>query len=249
MKGYEKFQLALVEAAKEHIRPLEGEAKESLGKVIHNHLFDLDGPRRLSRPTDARQQYFWRLFQGFIEISKSLETLEDIGVYIRRFPFQDTRISRERYLQFHVEAHYSEMYILRDRLTRYAKLVERQFRKDSRVSDAQRTCQAINDSITKSLNGVVDIRRRHVHEVRFSDDGIDRLGTITLLSQGKTKFSKLMRQYYSYEFSRVRKRWRDVMKTNLDAVRVLLNAYFDIMYPIVFHEQTKALRYPKGART
>ena len=249
MKGYEKFQLALAQAAKEHIFPHEGEEIESFGKVIQNHLFDLDGPRQLSRPTNARQQYFWRLFQGFIEISKSLETLKDLGVYIRRFPFQNTRISRERYLQFHVEAHYSEMYILRDRLTRYAKLVERQFRKDSRVSDVPRRCQALNDSITKSLNGVVDIRRRHVHEARFSDDGIDRLGTITLLSQGKDKFSKLMQQYYSDEFSRIRKRWRDVMKKNLDAIRVLLDAFFEIIYLIVFDEQTKTLRYPKGART
>lgn len=250
MQGFDKFQLVLIEATKEHFGPLEGEERKQLGQVLHNHLFDLDGPRELRRTLDAKQLYFSRLFRGFLEISKSLETLDDIAVYVRRFPFGGTRITRERYLQFHVEAHFSEMYILRDRLTRYATFIQRQFKRDPRLNDVQRKCENLNRAITKSLDGVVDVRRRHVHEFRFSDDGIDRLGTIALLSQGENdEFSKLMKIYYRQEHRNVRRKWRDTMKGNLSALREVLNAYFESIFPMVFDEQTKAIRYPSGART
>src|SRR5262245_18778086 len=119
MKGLAKFQQAMAKAAQEHFRPAMEAEREALGEVLRNEILNLDGPRYLNRRLTGRQIYFGKAFRGFFEISKSLQTLDDIAFYIGRFPFQNTRMSREKYLQFHVEAHLVEIYVLRERLKRY----------------------------------------------------------------------------------------------------------------------------------
>lgn len=250
MKGFERFQKAMIEAAQLHLKPAMEDHKEALAETMKNDLFDLDGPRQLDRQLSAHDQFFGRAFRGFLEISKSLETLDDIAFYIGRFPFHRTRITRERYLQYHVESYFSETYILRERLTRYVTLLERQYRRDPRISNVQGRCKALIDGITQSLEGVIDVRRRHVHEVRFSDDGIDRLSTLALLSRGSDdELSNLMKEYYREEHIRVKKIWVDRAKTNNNAIRQLLDVFFDSLYPVAFDEKTSLLRYPRGSRT
>jgi hypothetical protein len=242
MSGLSKFQKAILEAAKQHWMPLVEEHKEEFGEAIKNHLFDLNGPRHLTRHQSSREQYFARIFRGFTEISTSLETLDDIAFYVRRFPFEGTRITRERYLQYHVETHYSEIYILRERLKAYITIFRRQFRKDPQLSNVEKQCDALTTTLDTALSGVVN---------RFSDDAIDRLSTIGLLSRGSdsSEFGQLMRSYYREEHNNVRRIWRDRMKENVKAIRQLLDAFFDALFPMVFDPKTETLRYPRGIRT
>lgn len=250
MKGFERFQRAMIEAAQQHFKPAMEAHREELAETMKNELFDLEGPRQLNRQLGSRDQFFGKAFRGFVEISKSLEMLDDIAFYIGRFPFRGTRISRERYLQFHVESYFSEIYLLRERLKRYITLLERQYRRDPGLSNVQQRCKTLTDAITKSLEGVINVRGRHVHEVRFTDDGINRLSMIALLSQGSDdELSKLMRGYYREEHRKVRKTWCERTKGNNKAIRGLLDIFFDSLLPIVFDESTSTLRYPRGART
>lgn len=248
-KGFERFQTAMIAAAQQHLKPAIEKHRDALAETLNNDLFDLDGPRKLDRPLDARDEFFGKIFCGFMEIYKSLETLNDIAFYINRFPFHQTRITRERYLQFHVESYVSEVYILRERLTPYITLIERQYRRDSRLSGVQARCTALTEAITQSLQGIVDVRGHHVHRVRFSDNDIDRLSTFTLLSQGSDgELSSFMKESYHYEHRRVKKKWCDRAKANNKAIRELLDIFFDSLFPVVFDEDTLLLRYPKGVR-
>lgn len=250
MKGFERFQKAMIEAAKQQLKPAMEEHRDALAETLKNELLNLDGPRQLDRQIGTRDQFFGKAFRGFMEISKSLETLDDIAFYMSRFPFQRTRITRERYLQFHVESYFSEIYVLRERLKWYITMLERQYKRDPGLSNVQGRCKALTDAITKSLEGVVDVRRRHVHEVRFCDEGIDRLSTIALLSQGSDDgVSKLMTEYYRDEHRKVKKIWCERIKANNKAIRELLNVFFDSLFPIAFDENSSMLRYPRGART
>lgn len=250
MKGYIRFQKAMIDAAKQHWTPALEEHREALAETIKNDLFNLDGPRQIDRQIGARDQFFGKAFHGFIEISKSMETLEDIAFYLSRFPFQQTRITRERYLQFHVESYFSEIYLLRERLTRYITLLERQYKRDPGLSNVQERCKRLTDTISNSLEGVIDVRRRHVHEVRFRDEGIDRLSTIALLSQGPDdEISTLMKEYYREEHRNVKKIWRDRVTANNKAIKELLDIFFDSLFPMAFNERTSEIRYPRGARS
>jgi hypothetical protein len=248
MPGFGRFQKALLEAAQQHFTPLMEEHREELSETIENHLFELEGPRQLNRQLGVRDQYFGKLFRGFLEISKSIETLEDISYYIRRFPFTGTRITPERYLQFHVESHFAEVYVLRERLSRYVTLFERQFRRDPNLANVEARCNALKEGIATALQGVVALRGQHIHEFRFTDDGIDRLGSIALLSKGSNdEFSTLMKHYYREQRREVKRTWASRTKTNLEAIKQLLDVFFDALYPIAFDQQG-AIRYPHGVR-
>lgn len=248
MAGFNRFQKAMLEAATQHFKLLMEQHRDELGETIKNHLFDLDGPRQLNRRLGARDQYFGKLFRGFLEISKCLETLDDIHFYIRRFPFTGTRITPERYLQFHVEAHYAEMYVLRERLSRYVTFLRRQFRRDPNLANVAARCDAVMQGIENALRGVVALRGQHIHEFRFTDDGIDRLSTVSLLAKGSDDaLTALMKGYYGEQRREVKRTWAARTKTNLDAIRQLLDVLFDALFPIAFDQQG-TLRYPNGAR-
>src|SRR5207253_897042 len=104
-----------------------GDQKADFAQAMKNHLLDLDGPKEVKPKRTGRKTFCYKLFYGFTEIAGSLDTLEDIEVFIGRFPFRGTRITKERYLQFHVECHLAEIYLLRERLRSYLTLLERQY--------------------------------------------------------------------------------------------------------------------------
>lgn len=220
------------------------EHKEALAETIKNQLLNLDGPRHLNRKLGAQEQFLNKVFNGFVEIANSLETLEDIAFYMSRFPFQQTRITRERYLQFHVESYLSEIYLLRERLNPYITRLERAYKHHPNM---QKQCETLTSAITKSLESIINTRGKHVHEIRFSDNEISHLSTIAQFSRvSDNEFKNLLEGYYREEHIRVRKIWRNRVKSNNKAIRELLDVVFNSLFPIVFDENTSTLRYPQS---
>src|SRR5258708_3000792 len=133
LKGFRGFQRAMLDAGHDFILPQTPGEHKDLGEATQNYLFNLPGPTEAKTRKTGRKIFFFKVFYGMAEILKSLETLEDIAFFIGRFPFQNTRISKERYLQFHVESYFSEVFLLQERLTKYLTLLERQYKRDSRL--------------------------------------------------------------------------------------------------------------------
>jgi hypothetical protein len=250
MSGFVKFQSAIIEAIRAHLRPLSEDDPEALGEDIQNRILGLNGATGVNRNRTEKDQFIANTFLAFLEIANSFETLEDIALYAGRFPFQKTRITPERYLRFHVEAWLADVYILQLRLTSYLKVVERQHEKDPRLPAIRGSFQDLEELLTKTLKGVVEVRGQHVHRVRFSDDDIDRLGYIELLTHGPDDgFLRLMRLLHRRVRRKVKKAWKDRLVTNNKAIPELLDIFFDALFPVVFDEKTKALKYPKPQRT
>ncbi len=129
MKGLERFQRAYLRVgAKDFARWLKSkENSRLLSEEIRKHLFDL-GPPTPPRPPSSltgREAFIKKLSIGFQEIVTSRDALQDIEYYISRFPYRTKRILKHRYLQFHMEAFFHEIYILDLRLVNYLTLVER----------------------------------------------------------------------------------------------------------------------------
>jgi hypothetical protein len=240
----------MIQAAQAHLYPLYEEGHDALGEALWNHIFSLSGPTIVNRKLTDRDRFFAKIFRGFLEISKSFETLEDISFYVGRFPFQKTKITPERYLRFHVETWFAEIYILRGRLTSYIKVVERQHKRAPHLSAIQARCRCLCDLITKTLQGVVDLRGQHVHETRLPDDEIDRLNTIALLTHGSDDAVKnFMHLHHRIEHRKVRRVWKDRLAANNKAIWELLDIFFDVLFPMVFDEKTQVLKYPKRLKT
>lgn len=251
MEGFEQFQHGILEAAKAYILPLmEGEQKTAFGEAMKNHLLDLDGPTELpSKDADSkhteREIYFFRLFYGFLEIAGSLEMLEAIAILIGSFPFRDTRITKERYLQFQIEGYLAEVYLLGQRLQSYLRLVERQHRRDRKLARIKTLSGILSTTIKNALEGVIRTRDSHVHEARFKHKDLDRLRGIGLLARnGNDEVAKAMQVFYQYEYAQIRKKWKNTLAENNKAIRKLLDVFFEGLCAVIFDPKTNALDYP-----
>jgi len=216
MNGLDRFMKAMLQASLVHVDPSSKKDREALEEALQNHIFDLSAPKMVNRKLTGRDLFFVKLFHGSVEISKSFEMLDDILFYIRRFPFQKTRITPERYLRFHVEAWFTELYVLQQRLTSYPKIVERQYKSDSHFSTIQARCRTLCDSITEILKNFPDLRGQHVHTTRLNDDDINRLDTLTLFLtyHPDDDIKSFMHLYHRHEYLKVRRTWKDRVDAN-----------------------------------
>jgi hypothetical protein len=100
-----------------NLSQLTPEQLKEAGEANWNTIFDLEGPRSIKRkPLACEAWYSQRLFKPFSSIFKSHETLQNIEVYIRRFPFRGTRVSPVTYLRHNIEVYLQEVYVLRQRV-------------------------------------------------------------------------------------------------------------------------------------
>lgn len=218
-----------------------------LGESVYNEIFDL-GPSKVQftrRRTD-HEAYVVTIFKGVVEISESLKVLEDIAFLVSRFPYRNSRISQEGYLQFHVEAYFGEIYILKERLSKYLVRIERQFKGDERLPQIRDARHGLTRLVNTYLRPFVTTRDSHVHVERLEDKGISRLGTISMLARGSddNKLSTAMKLLYKTEYPKIKKKWKKQIAEYNGAMRRLVDAYSRVLWFCLFDEKSCKLRLP-----
>lgn len=232
--GYEKYKSALIEAVKPVILDRPEEEQEAVGEALRNTLFDLDGPRYTSSKFTQTERLIGELFFDFTEITKSYLNLRDIEIYVRRFPYGDTDISRARYLTYHVENYLNEVYILKERLTAHLTIIERRYKKSQKIQEIKTKIDPLKKLILLSLDGILTTRGTHVHRVRYSDKDIDRLETFELIDNTEDRF---LSGFHDMEYRKIRKKWVERIKSNNDATKKLLDTYCSNLHSILFDER------------
>jgi hypothetical protein len=110
-------------------------------------------------PMRRDERFITQVFRGFSEIHSSLERLKDMKVYLGRFPFSRTRVTRDAYLQLMIVAHLGELYVLRLRLIAYTQMIARLYRNDPRAARVAEQTVALKDFVVRSFsyltNGLV----------------------------------------------------------------------------------------------
>jgi uncharacterized protein YlaN (UPF0358 family) len=244
MTGFEKYSMIFVQRAKELIHEENLTNNPDYREVLINQLFGLSGPKRISRKQTPDEVSFSRLFAGFTEIHTSYYSLLDIEVYLRRFPYPNTNVSKTRYLAYHIENYLNEVYILKERLNSYCALIVRLYRKDQTLKNLNNTITELSSIVQKSLKGITDTRGNHVHRSRFSDEDFDRLRSLELFNLG-SKEIPLLRVLYNDAFKTTRKKYREFVTHNNKEIRKIINVYFDVLYTIVA-DNRGSVRYPSA---
>ncbi len=199
------------------------------------------------KPALTREERFSAdAFSGFIEINETIERLQDIQVYIRRFPFSNTRITRERYLRMHVEAYFHELYILRERLLSYGKRMTRAYRSGPSKEPARIAGQRLEALVTNRMAVMVATRNHHVHKSRFDEAHLRNLGAIELIARNSP--DPIWKPYLNQQYQIVRIHWKKWAMGMNEAVELLLDEYFRILYPVLFESPAK-LRLRSGRAT
>lgn len=220
MAGYEKFQAAILGRFREILGEMTlAEIEADLAKLWTKHALLGD------------------VFRGFIEIHESYKTLRDIEVYIRRFPYSDTKIQKTRHLRYHIESYLNEMYILKERLEAFAKRMARRHRKSPWVS--QEGFKKLIELVITWPNEIVKTRGSHVHSRRFSADDLQRLEGWEIFLQEEGIDANFIANLEMFEegYRTTRKKWQTRITENNDSVKVLLDAYFGALYAVLFDEK------------
>lgn len=196
-------------------------------------------------PMTRDQQFAVRMFRDISEIHTCVERLKDFETYVSRFPFQRTRITRDAYLQFVVEGHLHELYLLRERLIALAKHIARAHKKDSDSKKVLRITNALEKFVLEALGRFTNVRGSHVHVRRYTHADIGRLRLISVLQKGPADdFTKAIRYIKRHATTESHSRLKvQARKWNKTAAQVL-EEYCKVASSLVFVEGTQSFRYP-----
>ncbi len=240
--GLEKYFELFINQARKNVE--EARDNPEYQEIFENRLFGLNGPKQTNKAQTPSEKFFYQLFNGFSEIFDSYDCLLDIETYTGRFPYGGTRISKTRYLAYHMENHLHEIYILKERLTSYFTSIGRLYRGDSRHKGVLKITRPLFLLVSKSLKDITNIRSSHVHRNRFADDDLSRLKRQEIFVQVGTDDFKFIVDLYNKDYKITRKKFQNIMKENNNLIKKLIDGCFDVLYEIITDNKGQ-IKYPK----
>lgn len=209
----------------------EGADRKTLEERMFRHLIGepLPEDRAPIITLSPRQKFFMEIFQGCNEIYSSFYRLRLIETLIRKL--LRPRSGNADELSYHVEKHLEEVYILKNRIISFLRLLQKRLRKRGFVELTKKVLRW-EGVIERAFEDIVKTRGVHVHVERFAGTDIKRLATLDLLVL-KGKRSELRELRQAVLVSAVRE-WGKAIKANNDAVEKLLDRLFDDLTPIIF---------------
>jgi hypothetical protein len=244
MTGFDKYFEIFGNRVKELLKE-EGLTKNpEYHKVFMNQLLGLKGPKQLDRKVTPHDACFSKLFVGFKEISDSYYSLLDIEIYVGRFPYGKSRVSKTRYLAYHMENYLNEVYILKERMKSYFTIVGRLYRNDQTLKEVKKTMNTLSDLVQSALKGITYTRSTHVHSNRFTDENLDRLRSLELVNHGSNQIP-VLRILYDSAYRNTRRKYIQTLKHNNEELKRMLDACCDVLYGIVADENGQ-IRYPES---
>jgi len=231
---------------------LTPEQLKEAGEANWNRIFDLEGPRSIKRkPLAWEVWYSQRLAKPFSAICKSHETLQDIEVYVRRFPFRGTRVSRVTYLRHNIEVYLQEVYVLRQRMIDFLNSLEKDYAESSQGVSFKKLNAPFCREIKTRLKPIIEARGDHVHGWGYDDKRLSRLDTLELLANyssrkktGHRKLKVVYRILHEDVYKAERKQWSKLLHQWNEAIGKLLDEYFRSLDCIVFPHSGKPVFPP-----
>ena len=182
--------------------------------------------RKTEDYSDQELKLFSEIFYRFSEIQATLANLDLCLDFVRGPMPRRKGLKLDRFLMYHITFYLQEIYILKERLELYSKVV---FRTKKRINKSDAVEQRYEEQISffqKAFQNIIDIRGSHVHARPFKDKEMENLSIYSLLSMVEPEFYKNARQ----EYGATRKRWVALMESNKIGIAKQMDAFFDFMY-------------------
>ncbi len=243
--GFEKL---LMDESVIRFERFGADLKDRLRDILGQELFG-DGEHAGINPDPTKDEaYFSQIFANYREVDACVERLSDVSVYIGSYPYRSVELDKNRYLRYHIENYFHEIYILRERLTAFLKRVGRGFREDRRHSSVLAATRPLFPMVTDSLKGVANTRNAHVHRIRFDAADLTRLDTLQLISR-IYELKEDAAEFYDIEYRATRAEWKSRLQSNNDEVGKLLDSIAERLVPLMFDEKRRRLKYPRRTAT
>ena len=214
-------------------------------EIYSNYLFGLEGPKKFPAKLTPAHIFFYNLYYGWREVNDSYFCLLDIEIYIGRFPYGNTRISKIRHLTYHMENYLNELYILKERLNTYFTKIDRLYRKNKDQDLIKNKIKLLFSTVKNAIGDGIKTRSSHVHQERFHDSDLERLSSQELLSNYNDKNLKFITDTFKIEYQIVRRRFKQTIVDNNKTIKQLLDGCFGVLYTIVCDGKGN-LKYPEN---
>ena len=214
MNGYEKFEKLMADFIPKFMEP-----------IVNQKLEDPD-----FFSTQSSMEFI--IFNGFSEISNSLDTLRLIELFIKTNPPEENGINYSNYLTYHVHNYLQEMYILKERLKTYATKIQRKYAKAIDEESVTKIIESLMKIITESLGNITGdggIRNLHVHAKRFADDELNWLSSTTFLAALNDEF----KIHSTTAYKSAKNKWQKTIENNNSELNKLIDLYFNTIYSII----------------
>jgi hypothetical protein len=133
-----------------------------------------------------QDDYVDRLHRITQEVISAHDSMRSVELYLSRFAFAKQGVRASVYIQFHVGNYYNEGYILSERMKVFAKVLQREFRKDPKgPSNLDVQINTVIEAVQKLFKPLVETRGAHVHQQRYNDAELARLALLELLAEAK----------------------------------------------------------------
>lgn len=235
--GLERYTNALLEAMRPFLEKAAHDRRDVISASIVADIVGVERPE-VDRPEmTERDEYLADLLDGEIQIREALENVLDAPVYVRRFPYGDTRVTRVRHLRHSIETYFQDLYVLRERVTAYLNRIRKAHRSTRKVKEVAARVEELKRFLDSILDPVLETRGSHVHARRFSTPELDRLESLEFWANHE--IMPEAQDILDRQYSDQRREWRDQIEKNNEATIKLVDAVFHQLHGVVFDEDGK----------
>jgi hypothetical protein len=236
LHGIEKFIAAVMEETRPIIEEIV--SIESALEVMGNVIFDEPGVRHMGLTPSPKEKLLQKILSGLSEIEDAFQVLNDIPFYIKHFPPKNSKVSKTRFLNYHIGNYLNENYILRERLVTYQKVVTRMYKSDRRLVEMGKHVKRL-ELLVSGFDGIVATRGKHVHQERYDDEDFARLDIYERMSKEEDTLASVLGKLYPLALRDYRKKWIRTISDNNNKIKEILDMYFEILYDVVFDKNGK----------
>jgi hypothetical protein len=209
----------------------EGADRKTLAERMFRHLIGEPPPedRTPIIALSPRQKFFMEVFQDCYEIYSGFYRLRLVETFIGKLLNSGSGNADE--LSYHVEKHLEDVYIVKNRIISFLRVLQKRLRGKDFVDLAKKVsdCEAL---VERGFEEIIRIRGSHVHVERFAGTDIKRLATLDLLVlAGKMEE---LREFRQTVLASAVEEWGKAIKANNDAIENLIDRVFDDLTPIIF---------------
>lgn len=182
------------------------------------------------RGFSPRQEFFFWLFQQWLEINSTLSRLQLAREFLGRLGPRGVNADAVAY---HVEKHLEEVYVLYERVKTFLAQVERKLKRKGLADDSERTAR-LRERFLRAIDPLIRTRGAHVHQRRFLDGDIGQLEVLDGLVQlRRTKDLKRHRERLA---RKVLLKWRRTVGSRHKRLSQLVNGVLQDLDRIVFEK-------------
>jgi hypothetical protein len=222
-----KYFDMILGVAQRMMEPIFEKGRKELGNSLMDSILGANVAPSVKQKISPKDYFIAnKLFRPLSEIINTIEAIENNSIYARSFPYKRQGISQAIYLKYHIENYLNELYLLKNRLISYLKLIDKSYKRSKRYKQVAESIFPLYSLVTDSLEGYIRVRGTHVHQYRYSDKDFDRLSTLELLSRGEKEISNIMQNLYNDAYRETRKVWVKKITTDIVGIHKLLEYYF-----------------------